>query len=156
VTKLLLFLTFILTLDIWVVDDLTEGHAADLATNNAPPPAISHGTIWQAYTQFTGQVNSMTKQRVLRRNSKRDAGWKQGMAWSATTVMWLMLWPTVHFTYFNKAYQLIVKKLENKIVYNKETVECYLIFWMGSRGRVYCHTAKLQSYLRVSINEVLY
>jgi hypothetical protein len=68
------------------------------------------------------------------------------MAWSATTVMWLVLWPIVHFMYFNKAYQLIVKKLENKIVYNKETVECYPIFWIGSRGRVYCHTAKLQSY----------
>jgi hypothetical protein len=50
--------------------------------------------------------------------------------------------------------QLMVKKLENKIVYYKETVECqHLIFWPGSQGSIRCHTAKLEPNQRVRINE---
>jgi hypothetical protein len=56
---------------------------------------------------------------------------------------------------FNKAYQFIVEKLENKIVYYRGTVECqHLIFWLVSQGRVHCHTAKLEPNWRVSVDEV--
>jgi hypothetical protein len=55
----------------------------------------------------------------------------------------------------NKAYQVIVKKLENKNLYNKEIFECqHLIFWPGSQGRVHCHTTKLEPNWRVSVDEV--
>jgi hypothetical protein len=48
------------------------------------------------------------------------------------------------------AYQLTVKKLENKIEYYKETVERHdLISWPVSQGRVHCHTAKLEITCRV-------
>jgi hypothetical protein len=44
---------------------------------------------------------------------------------------------------FNMAYKLVVKKLENEIMYCKETVECrHITFWPGSQGRVHYHTAK--------------
>jgi hypothetical protein len=57
--------------------------------------------------------------------------------------------------YFTKTYQLIVKKLENKTVCCKETVECWhLIFWPVSQGRVYYHTAKLKANWRVTIDWV--
>jgi hypothetical protein len=53
--------------------------------------------------------------------------------------------------HFSSTYQLIVKKLENKIVYYKETVECrHLIFWPQSQERgpmPYCKTgAKSEGY----------
>jgi hypothetical protein len=48
-----------------------------------------------------------------------------------------------------KAYQLIVKKLQNKIVCYKETADRqHLIFWPESHGRVNCHTAKFEPNVR--------
>jgi len=50
----------------------------------------------------------------------------------------------------------MVKKLQNKIVYYKKTVEClHLIFWPGSQGRVYGHTAKFVPNCRVSVDVLL-
>jgi hypothetical protein len=55
---------------------------------------------------------------------------------------------------FDKTYQLIVKKLQNKIVSYKETAECqHQIFWPGCQGRLCCHTAKLGQNQRVSVDE---
>jgi len=68
--SVVLFLTFILKFHIWVVNNLTQGYTAHLATHAALPPATSHGTVRQAHTQFTGEVNSMAKQRILYSNSK--------------------------------------------------------------------------------------
>jgi hypothetical protein len=49
-------------------------------------------------------------------------------------------------------FEVTVKKLENKVVYYKETVGSqHLIFWPGSQRRVHCHTAKPESDQRVSI-----
>lgn len=69
--RVMLFLAFILTFHIWVVNNLTERNAAHLSTHSAPPPAISHGTVWQAHAQFTGQVDPVAKQRVLHRHWQR-------------------------------------------------------------------------------------
>jgi hypothetical protein len=56
---------------------------------------------------------------------------------------------------FNKAYQVIVKKMENKIVYYKETIECqHVIFWLVSQASVHCHIAKLEPNRRVTADEV--
>jgi hypothetical protein len=55
------------------------------------------------------------------------------------------------------AYQLRVEKLENKIMYYQEIVECrHLIFWPGSYGRVHYHTAKFEPNRRVSIDNILF
>jgi hypothetical protein len=52
-------------------------------------------------------------------------------------------------------YEVTVKKVENKIVYYKETVEClHLILWPRSQRRVQCHTAKPEPNQRVRINQV--
>jgi hypothetical protein len=49
-----------------------------------------------------------------------------------------------------------VKKVENKIVYYKDTVECrYVIFWPGNQRRVHCHTAKLEPNQSVATDWVL-
>jgi hypothetical protein len=56
---------------------------------------------------------------------------------------------------FSETFQLVAKKLENKIVYYKETIECqHLIFLPGSQGMVLCHAAKLEQNQRVMIDEV--
>jgi uncharacterized membrane protein len=61
----------------------------------------------------------------------------------ASTQPTKLLWATKDFVFY-KTCEVTVKKVENKIVYYRETVECqHLIFWAGSqRGRVQCHTAK--------------
>jgi hypothetical protein len=57
--------------------------------------------------------------------------------------------------YFSKAYHDTVKKLENMIMYYKETAEWgHLIFWPASKKRVDCYTATLEPNRRVSTNEV--
>jgi hypothetical protein len=58
-------------------------------------------------------------------------------------------------TCFNKACQLVVKKLQNKILCYKETVECrHITFWPGSHGRVRCHTVSWNQIGGFSIDEV--
>jgi hypothetical protein len=50
------------------------------------------------------------------------------------------------------AYQVTVKKLENKIVHYKEIVQYqHLIFWPVRQGRFHCNTAKLEPNQRNSI-----
>jgi hypothetical protein len=56
---------------------------------------------------------------------------------------------------FYDTYEVTMKKMENKIVYYKETVECqHLIFWPGSQRRVHCHTAKTELNWRATIDRV--
>jgi hypothetical protein len=43
----------------------------------------------------------------------------------------------------------------NKVAFSKETVEClHLILWPGSKRKVHCHTAKLETNRRVTIDRV--
>jgi hypothetical protein len=59
-------------------------------------------------------------------------------------------WRNVSFTC-----RVTVKKVENKIVYYEEIVECrHLIFWSRSQRRVHCHTAKPESNRRVTVDRV--
>jgi hypothetical protein len=54
-----------------------------------------------------------------------------------------------------ETYEVTVKKVENKIVYYKETVERrYLIFWPGNQRRVHRHTAEPDSNQRVPVGRV--
>jgi hypothetical protein len=56
---------------------------------------------------------------------------------------------------FHWTYRVTVKKVENKIMYYKETAECLqLIFWPRSQRRVHYHTAKLKPNQRVTIDWV--
>jgi hypothetical protein len=56
---------------------------------------------------------------------------------------------------FDRAYLVIVKKLENTIVYYKQTLECrHLIYWPIRQQRVNCHTETLEPTWSVSIDEV--
>jgi hypothetical protein len=57
--------------------------------------------------------------------------------------------------YFYDTYEPTAKKVQNKILYYKETVECrHLIFWPGSQRRVHCHTANPEPNRRVAVDGV--
>jgi hypothetical protein len=67
----------------------------------------------------------------------------------ATNWATMVNWRKVSFTGWT------VKKVENKIVYYKETVECvHLIFWSRSQKKVHCHTAKPELNWRVTIDQI--
>jgi hypothetical protein len=56
---------------------------------------------------------------------------------------------------FYLTYKVTAKKVENKIVYYKETLEClHLIFWPRSLRRVHYYTSKLEPNRRVTISQV--
>jgi hypothetical protein len=48
-----------------------------------------------------------------------------------------------------------MKKLQNKIIHYKVTVEYqHLLFWPGIQGRFHCHATKLEMYQRLTIDNV--
>jgi hypothetical protein len=58
-------------------------------------------------------------------------------------------------TSFYKIYEVTVKKVENKTVFFKGTVQNrHLILWPGSQRRVHCHTAKQEPNQRVTVDQV--
>jgi hypothetical protein len=54
---------------------------------------------------------------------------------------------------FYWTYKTAVKKVENKIVYYKETMEClHLIFWPKSQRRAHYHTEKPEPNRNITID----
>jgi hypothetical protein len=59
----------------------------------------------------------------------------------------------VHSSY--ETSEVTMKKVENKIVYYKGTMQWqHLIFWPGNHRRVHCHTTKLEQNQSVLINRI--
>lgn len=54
-----------LALDIWVIDDFTQGNTAEQRTQEAFPPAAAVGTVQDGHAEVTGEVGPLSKQGVL-------------------------------------------------------------------------------------------
>jgi hypothetical protein len=77
------------------------------------------------------------------------------MAFKATADMWLKAdLMRIERQLFTLSGNMLLTELLQALLWAKceEAVECwYLIFWSGSRIRVYCHTAKLEDFIEVPL-----
>lgn len=56
-------LTFLLhlALHVWMMDDFTQGDAAEQRTQDALPPAAAVGTVEEGHAEVTGEVGPFPK-----------------------------------------------------------------------------------------------
>ncbi len=61
-----------LALNIWVIDDFTQGHTAEQGTQQTFLPAVAVGTVEQSQAEVAGEVGPLPKHGVLHTTRRKD------------------------------------------------------------------------------------